>query len=196
MAFLDAMAAPDAEQKRLKLAEHARYVRRHVEQLGRKSYWDQFSPTPEFVLLFLPGEHFFSAALEQDPALIEMGVAQNVIIATPTTLIALLRSVAYGWRQERLAQSARVMGEMGRELHKRLFDFCSHLTRVGKSLEASVDSYNKAVGSLENRVLVTARRFSESGATRSSENIESLAPIDQKPRALQAPEAQNNDHPQ
>lgn len=190
LAFLDSLNVTDPEQKRVKLLEHSRYVRRHIEQLGRKAYWDQFSPAPEFVALFLPGEHFFSAALEQDPSLIEFGVTQNVIVATPTTLIALLRSVAYGWRQEKLAENARVIGELGRDLYKRLSDLGGHFSKVGKSLEASVDAYNRAVGTLETRVLVTARKFKEldSSAALQSVTLESGISVDQKTRALQAPE--------
>lgn len=193
MAFLDALAVQDPVQKAQKFLEHARHVRRHIETLGRKSYWDQFSPAPEFVVLFLPGEHFFSAALEQDPTLIELGVTQNVIVATPTTLIALLRSVAYGWRQEKLAENARIIGDLGRDLYKRISDFGIHLSRVGKSLEASVDSYNKAVGSLETRVLVSARRFKdlEGRGQAGVQELDSVVPIDQRPRSLQAPEVKD-----
>jgi len=195
LAFLDSLSIENADLKRQRLSEHARYVRKHIEQLGRKAYWDQFAPAPEFVILFLPGEHFYSAALEFDPSLLEFGVAQNVIVATPTTLIALLRSVAYGWRQEKLAENARAMGELGKELYKRLSDLGVHFSRVGKSLETSIDSYNKAVATLESRVLVTARKFRDLEGSTSlggSAELETPVPIDQRARALQAPELETS----
>ncbi len=191
MAFLDALQVQTPEAKIQKLAEHSRHVRRHIEQLSRKAYWDQFNPAPEFVVLFMPGEHFFGAALEQDPSLIEAGVSQNVILATPTTLIALLRSVAYGWRQEKLTENARVMGELGRDLYKRISDMSVHFARTGKALEAATDSYNKTVGSLETRVLVSARKFKELGAA-TTETLETLPVVDQRPRILTAPELQSS----
>jgi len=195
LAFLDSLGLQDPKQKSEKLSEHARYVRRHIEQLGRKSYWDQFRPAPEFVVLFLPGENFFAAALEADPSLIEYGVSQNVIVATPTTLISLLRSVAYGWRQENLAANAKLVGDMGRDLYKRLADLSGHFFKLGRNLEASVDAYNKTVGTLETRVLVTARKFKDLDTTQASVELSALAPVDQSPRALQAPELLNPKDP-
>ncbi len=156
--------------------------------LGRKSYFEQFEPSPEFVVLFLPGEAFFCAALMQDPALIEFGVDQNVIIATPTTLIALLRAVAYGWRQEQLAQNAKEISNLGWELHERCSKMGDHMPNLGKNLRKATDSYNDAVGSLELRVLVTARKFADLGAVASDDEIKELPPIDVVPRTLQAPE--------
>lgn len=188
MAYLEALEQQAPERKREKLIEHARQVRKHIELLSRKSYWDQFQPAPEFVVLFLPGEAFFSAALEFDPTLIELGVAQNVIVATPTTLIALLRSVAYGWRQEGLAENARAIGELGKELYKRVADMSTHMGRLGKSLENAVDSYNNTVGSLETRVLVSARRFKDLQSEVQGVEIAALPSIDKKTRALSAPE--------
>jgi DNA recombination protein RmuC len=182
-AYLEAIESQDEVVKLQKLKEHAQHIRNHMTMLGRKSYWEQFKPSPEFVVLFLPGETFFSAALEQDPGLIEAGVDQKVILATPTTLIALLRAVAYGWRQESLSRNAEQISALGRELYKRISDMGGHWAKVGKSLSATVQAYNKAVGSLESRVLVSARRFNDLGE---DHEIEALEPVEQIPRMLQA----------
>jgi DNA recombination protein RmuC len=187
-AYLEAIEATDDETRAAKFKDHARQVRSHIASLGRKSYFEQFDFTPEFVVLFLPGEVFFSAALENDPALIELGVSQNVIIATPTTLIALLRAVAYGWRQEVLAENAKAISELGQELYKRLSDLGEHIQRLGKGLGAAVNAYNSAVGSLESRVLVSARRFKDLGATAIGGEIAEIPQIDASSRLLQAPE--------
>ena len=187
-AYLEAIEATDEETRTAKLNDHARQVRDHVAKLSGKSYFKHFDPAPEFVVLFLPGEVFFSAALEHDPTLIEAGVEQNVIIATPTTLIALLRAVAYGWRQEQLAENAQQISQLGRELHKRLSDVGRHIGRLGKALSQATAAYNNAVGSLESRVLVSARRFKELGASDGTTEIEPLAPVDTTSRMLQAPE--------
>ncbi|MHC4403963.1 MAG: DNA recombination protein RmuC [Planctomycetota bacterium] len=187
-AYLDAIEAPDEETRTEKLKDHARRVREHITALGRKSYFSQFDPAPEFVVLFLPGEVFFSAALEHDPTLIEMGVEQNVIIATPTTLISLLRAVAYGWRQEQIAQNAKEISDLGQELYKRLADVGKHMSKLGRNLNSANEAYNRAVGTLEARVLVSARRFKELGSTSVGSEIEELGPVETTPRQLQAPE--------
>jgi DNA recombination protein RmuC len=182
-AFLDAFETNDEEARRSALAAHARQVRDHMKTLSGKNYWEQFEATPEFVVMFLPGETFFSAALEQDPGLIEHGVLQRVIPASPTTLIALLKAVAYGWNQEKLARNAHEISTLGKELHERLRNLAGHISAVGTGLDRAVESYNKAIGSLENRVLVSARKFSELGAP-VAEDIPELEPIETTARAL------------
>jgi DNA recombination protein RmuC len=182
-AFLEAFETEDEATRRVCLANHARQVRDHMKTLAGKNYWEQFESTPEFVVMFLPGETFFSAALEQDPGLIEQGVMQRVIPASPTTLIALLKAVAYGWNQEKLARNAQQISALGKELHDRLRNLAGHITAVGANLDRAVDSYNKAIGSLENRVLVSARKFGELGAS-VAEDIPELEPIETSARAL------------
>jgi DNA recombination protein RmuC len=186
-AYLEALEAPDEETKALKLADHARQIRDHVSKLSMKGYWEQFRPTPEFVVLFIPGEAFYSAALQQDPGLIELGVGQRVLIATPTTLIGVLKAVSYGWHQETVAESARAVSELGRELHGRIATLGDHVLQLGRKLDGAVQSYNQTVGSLERRVLPAARRFADLGAG-SARDIPVLEPVDKASQVPQAPE--------
>lgn len=187
-AYLEAIHATDEGMKEAKFKEHARQVRAHLQALGKKAYWEHFEPTPEFVVLFLPAETFFSAALEYDPSLIEVGAEQRVILATPTTLIALLRAVAYGWRQETLSRQAEEVKVLGQELYKRIVDMGSHWAKMGRSLSSAVEHYNKATGSLESRVLVTARKFKDVGLVATTIDGEAVESIERTPRMLQADE--------
>ena len=182
-AYLEALEAPDEVTRIGKLKDHARQVRTHLTKLGARGYWEQFDHSPEFVFLFLPGETFFSAALEQDPSLIEFGVEQRVILATPTTLIALLKAVSYGWQQEQMAASAQEVSKLGKDLYNRLRVFTRHFENIGAGLKRALESYNEGVGSLEGRVLRTARKFKDLGAT-TGEEISAVEPIDKTPRAL------------
>jgi DNA recombination protein RmuC len=184
-AYMQAMESDDTSARAAHLAAHARAVREHMRLLGQKNYWAQFDPAPDFVVLFLPGESFFSAALEQDRALIEDGMASRVILATPTTLIVLLRSVAMGWQQEQLAENAQRISEVGKELFDRCAKFADHLAGVGGGLEKAIASYNRAIGSWESRVLPGARKLRELGATRGPDAEIPLAePVQTVPRAL------------
>lgn len=184
--FLDALDVSEEMQQKNLLVQHARLVREHIKKLSQKNYWAQFNPTPEFVVLFLPGETFFSAALEHDPGLIESGAEEKVIIATPTTLIALLKAISYGWRQENLAKNAETISQLGKELAKRITDMRDHFNMVGDRLHKAVEAYNKTSACFESRVLVSARKFQTL-----NHQIESdiLNPIDSVPRDLTQPSA-------
>ncbi len=183
-AFLDATGAEDDDERAAHLARHSRQFRKHVDMLAAKGYWRALPVTPEFVVMFVPGESFLSAALEGDAALLEYAAERKVILATPTTLIALLRTVAHAWTQETLADKARDIHRLGRELHERLATMGGHLDKVGRSLAAAVGAYNLAVGSLESRVLVSARRLSELDVT--DDELPSPQPVEVAPRTPSA----------
>jgi DNA recombination protein RmuC len=185
-AHLDALAADDNEEAAAHLQRHARQLRSHVDALAGKAYWRALPGTPEFVVLFVPAESFLAAALDADPSLLSYAAERDVVLATPTTLIALLRTVAHGWTSETLAERTREIHELGRELHARLSVMGTHLDKVGRSLKGAVEAYNGAVGSIESRVLVTARQFEDIGVAR--EALPPVRPVDQVPRPLTAVE--------
>src|SRR3989441_9532818 len=189
-AYLKALDAQDESARQLLLADHARQVRTHLLQLSAKGYAAHVHPSPDFVVMFLPGEMFFSAALEQDPSLIEFGIGleQRVIPASPTTLIALLRAVAYGWQQQAMEENARKISDLGRNLYESIRVLGNHFDILGTKLKSSLDAYNQAVGSLEGNVLVKARKFRDLQAANGGDDIKALEPIDRIPRLLQAPE--------
>jgi len=185
-AYLNAIEADNDEKKQQELIRHTRNVRNRVNELANKAYWSQFKNSPDFVVLFIPGDQFLTAALDNDRSLLEDALRQNVILATPTSFVALLRAVAYGWRQEQLAENAEHIREIGEELYKRLLTFTSHLDKLGKSLDSSIKHYNKAVGSYDSRILPSAQKFTEMGIN-SSTDMETPAQIETGVRSLAEP---------
>ena len=183
-AYLDASDLGDDLLRKKKLQDHALALRKHIKDLSAKEYWKQLESAPEYVILFLPAEAFFSAALQADPTLIEVGADQNIIVATPTTLIAILRAVAFSWKQESLSKSAKEIARLGQELYERVGTVCEYWNKVGKNLNTAVEAYNQSVASMESRVLVTARKLKESGSI--SKEIDEPEPIDKLARAIRA----------
>lgn len=191
-AYLDAIEAPDDAQRDAHLVRHVKHIRDQVTKLSAKSYWSQFERSPDFVVMFLPGEQFLEPALKLAPNLQDEALQQKVVIATPTTLVALLKVIAYGWREQKLAENAEEIHKLGEELHKRLAVFAEHLERLGRSLGSSVDHYNKAVGSFERQLVPGARRFPEMGV-RSGKELPQLDPLDHLPRRVESPADDDGD---
>lgn len=183
-AYLSAIQAKEDSERQRELKRHAQVIRSRVRELARKNYWAEYSNSPEFVVLFIPGEQFLAAALEVDPALLEDSMSQNIILATPTNFIALLRAVSYGWKQQALAENAEQIRELGETLYKRLSTFGNHLSKLGNSLGSTVNHFNSAVGSLERQVMPGARKFTEMGISSKNE-ITDLPPVEQQPRQVQ-----------
>jgi len=186
-AYLRAIEADDEHARKTHLDEHVNQIRQHIKKLSQKSYWEQFKPTPEWVVMFIPGEAFYSAALAHEPALLEEATAKGVIVATPTTLIAVLRAVAHGWQQETVAESARAVSELGREVYTRIATMGEHLSKLGGKLEGAVSAYNETIRSLESRVLPATRKLADHGAGGAKE-IPVFEPIDRAAQTPQAPE--------
>src|SRR5437773_6322716 len=191
-AYLSAMEARDEPTRNAQLSQHARHLRAHVDALSAKAYWAAFEPSPEFVVLFVPADPFLDAALQRDPTLLEYAFSRDIVLATPATLVAMLRTIAYAWRQEALARNALAVHTLGRELYTRLSTMGDHLAKVGTSLGGAVTAYNKAIGSLEARVLVSARRLAELGV--SAADLETPAQVEVAARTVQAPELVDSEY--
>lgn len=189
-AYLDALEAETEEARNDLLAIHAKHVQSHMNKLSQKSYWTQFKPTPEFVVLFIPGENFFSAALSQNARLIEVGVKKGVILATPTTLISLLKTIAFGWNQETAAENARAISELGLELYERIYLMTNHMNKLGRDIERCTTTYNQVIGSLERRVLSSARKFKDFGTPlKGDKDLLPMDHIEKKPRKIECDNA-------
>ena len=182
-AYLNAIEAPDDAARQLALEHHSRKMRERVQELASKAYWKQFKHSPDFVVLFIPGEHFLSAALDQNPGLLEEALGKKVILATPTSLVALLRAIAFGWNQQAVTENAEKIRDLGEDLYKRIATFTGHLAKLGSHLSSSVDHYNKAVGSFERQVLPGARKFTEMGI-KAGKPVEPLEPLDKSVRQI------------
>ena len=195
-AYLDAAQATDETTRAARLRDHASQVRQHIGQLARKAYWERFDESPEFIVMYLPNDALFEAAQQQDPALLEWALSQNVVIATPATLFALLLTVAHGWKQQKVELNAREIASLGRELHKRISDAAAHLAKLGRQIEGTVRAYNDTVGSLERRALPAARRFEQLHASHADVEIEPLAQLESVPRAPIAAELTANEVPE
>lgn len=197
LAYLEAVEAETETERRNKLILHSKQIQAHMNKLSQKSYWKQFHPTPEFVVLFIPGENFFSSALEHNPGLIEEGVSKGVILATPTTLISLLKAVAFGWRQETMAKNAEAISILGKELYERINTMGEHLNNLGRNIEKCTSTFNQVVGSFERRVLVSARKFTELGITkRDGEEIAYVNPAEKTTRHISLPEPDEDESQQ
>lgn len=191
-AYMDYIEAADEASRKAALIRHSQQIRKHMNDLSSKSYWSQFPQAPEFVVMFIPGEPFVSAAVENDPSLIEDGVLNRVIIATPTTLISLLRAIAYGWRQEQVTKNTQVIAELGKQLYERFGTFLGHLAKTRNSLEQSIFNFNRTVSSFEGRVMPSLRKFKELGTT-GAEDLPSIEPIEQTPRQVEGYEGKESD---
>jgi DNA recombination protein RmuC len=190
-AYLAASQTEHEQEKEQQLKEHARHLRMHIASLGKKGYWKHIQPSPEFAVLFLPTEVVLHAALDLDPLLIEWSMEQGVVLATPATLIGMLKAIAYGWKQESLSADVAKISDLGHELYKRIVDMATHFGKVGKNLQSAVKSYNDTIGSLEARVLVTARKFKDLGAASSSLEIEQSEPIELQTRIISSSEVES-----
>jgi DNA recombination protein RmuC len=196
VAYLEAQAASSPEEREALMDNHVKHLQTHIRQLSRKAYWTQFQPTPEFVVLFIPGENFFSAALARDPNLIETGAASQIILATPTTLISLLKTIDMGWRQEALAENAKVISTLGSDLYQRLAVMTGHFKTLGRDIERTTESYNKMLGSYERRVLATARKFDGLGLSLKSDTpLPEIEPVETQPRKPIESSLDDNDDP-